>query len=73
MDKETLKNKCDLNRIEERTFTSIFQEEYKQDYIIDDKGNAIIPISPLEFKLIETIKDLEERIKVLEEVSVKSG
>ena len=65
MDKEELKSKIDLDRIEERTFTNI-DDEYKADYIIDDKGNAIIPISPLEFKLIEKIKDLETRLEALE-------
>ena len=67
MRKEELKEKIDLNRIEEREFLGIF-ETRKEDYIIDDKGNAIIPVDPLQFKMIERIKDLEERIKKLEEV-----
>ena len=66
MDKEEIKTKCDLNRIEERTFTNLVGDEYKVDYIIDDMGNAIIPISILEFKMIEQIKELEARIKELE-------
>lgn len=68
MDKEEIKNKIDLNNIEERTFSNFIEEEYKADYIIDDKGNAILPVSQLEFKMIEKIKDLETRIVELEKL-----
>ena len=63
MDIEEIKSKIDLDKIESR----IIKDLPTQDYIIDDKGNAIIRLSPLEFKLIEKIKDLEERIKDLED------
>lgn len=66
MDDKLIKEKCDINRIEERTFKNIIGEDFKVDYIIDDEGNAIIPVSPLEFKMIEKIKDLEKRIEELE-------
>jgi len=66
MDKEEIKEKCDFNKIREITFTNIGNEELKADYIVNDKGEGIIPISPLEYKLIEKIKDLESRITELE-------
>lgn len=65
MDKEELKTKIDLNNIEERIFMNM-DIEYKQDYIIDNEGNAIIPIPPLIFKLIEEIKALKIRIEIVE-------
>jgi len=58
MDIEEIKSKIDLNKIESRTIKDL----PTQDFIIDDKGNAIFLVSPLEFKLIEKIKDLEARI-----------
>ena len=61
-----IKSKVDFNKIEERTFTEL-GEERKMDYMMDDKGNAIIHISPLQFKIVEKLKQLEERIKVLED------
>ena len=62
MDKEKLKEKCDLNRIEE----FIDKDGGKWDYIRDIDGNYIIRLTPLEVKLIEKIKELESRIKELE-------
>lgn len=66
MDKEEIKERCDLSKIEERIFVNVFGDEDKADYIIDNKGNAIIPVSPLDFKIIEKLKELEARIKVIE-------
>ena len=66
MDKEEIKSKIDLNRIEVKP-NIIYGEDFGKDYLIDDKGNYLMPVSPLEFKLIEKIKDLELRIKKLEE------
>jgi len=65
MDREQLKTKCNLDRIEERTFTD-GSFEYKEDYIIDELGNAVIRVSVLEGKLIDKIKELEARILALE-------
>ena len=66
MDKETIKEKCNFDRIEEIILDDTLGIIKKGDYIIDDKGNAIIPVSPLEFKIIEKIKELENRIAELE-------
>lgn len=66
MDREELKEKCDITKIEERTFLDVSNKEYKEDYIVDNDGNAIIQVPPLLFKMIEKILDLEARIKVLE-------
>lgn len=63
MDNETLKSKVDFTR----KGTLVDENGLNQDYLMDEKGNYIIPLSVLEFKLIEKIKDLEERIKILEE------
>ena len=38
----------------------------KIDYLVDFEGNFIVPLSPLDVKLIEKIKELELRIKKLE-------
>ena len=65
MDKEEIKTKIDLNKIEHKP-NIIYDEDFGKDYIVDDKGNFIYPVSPLEFKLIEKIKELELRIKKLE-------
>ena len=62
MDKEEIKNKIDLNNIKE--FTT--EEGDKIDYLVDFEGNFILPLSVLEVKLIEKIKDLEEKINKLE-------
>jgi len=66
MNKEELKEKCDLGNIKEVIFKDILNEDIKIDYIIDVDGNKIIPVSILEFKMIEKIKELENRLKVLE-------
>ena len=67
MDEEEIKESIDFDRIGE--FTDVIVKdviETKTDYLMDDKGNYIIPLSPLEFKLIEKIKELEARIIELE-------
>ena len=62
---EELKNKIDLNKIEVKP-NIIMGEDFGRDYLIDDKGNYLMPVSPLEFKLIEEIKLLKERVEKLE-------
>jgi len=57
MDKEELKAVLDLNRI------SVFKGE---DYLQDAAGNNLQIITPIELKLLERIKNLENRIAVLE-------
>ena len=69
MDKEQLKQKIDFNNIQELEYEVIKglpETIIKTDYLVDDKDNFIIPLNPLEFKLIEKIKDLENRMKILE-------
>ena len=66
MDKEEIKNRIDLNNVQELVRIDAFKDEIKTDYLVDFEGNYIIPLSPLEVKLIEKIKDLEERIKKIE-------
>jgi len=62
-----VKNVIDLDKIGVLTREDRFtKEEVKMDYLMDEAGNYIYPLSPLEFKLIEKIKDLENRIKKLE-------
>ena len=71
MEKEELKTKIDFNNIQELQ-TEIFKGKFsKEDYLVDDEGNFMIPLSPLEFKLIEKIQELEERISKLEKKEVK--
>ena len=55
MDKEEIKNRIDLNNVEPR----IIKGRPTRDYIIDGEGNAIYPISPLEFKLTCVPPELE--------------
>ena len=64
MDKEDIKNKIDLNNIQEL----ITKTGNVVDYLVDSEGHFIIPISPLIFKLIEKIKELEARIIILEKI-----
>ena len=65
MNEKELKDKIDFNRIEETTRT-ISKVDFKETFIIDDIGNKIIRLSPLEVKLIEEIKALKIRIGILE-------
>lgn len=67
MDKEQIKSRIDFNNIQEKTFDivpGIFSETI--DYLVDFEGNFIIPLSPLEVKLIEEIKSFELRIQELD-------
>jgi hypothetical protein len=66
MNKEEIKNRIDFNNIQEFTSKNIVGMEYKTDYLVDFEGNFIVPLSPLDVKLIEKIKDLEVRILELE-------
>ena len=66
MDKEEIKNRIDFNNIQEKTFNTFAEKDIKRDYLVDYEGNFIIPLSPLHLKLIEKIKELEERIVKLE-------
>ena len=67
MDKEKIKNRIDLNNIQEKEIIELLDSR-KVDYLVDYEGNFIIPLSPLEVKLIGKILDLEKRIKKLEEI-----
>lgn len=70
MDKEKIKNRIDFNNIKEleiEDIKGIPDTATKYDYLVDFEGNNIICLTPLDVKLIEWIKDLEERIKKLEE------
>jgi hypothetical protein len=64
MNKEEIKKEIDIKdlTIEEREI----QEEIKEDFIINNEGNPIILLKPLETKLIEKIQELESRIAALE-------
>lgn len=64
MNKEQLKERIDFNNIREIEFAKLDNQKF--DYIQDSEGNNILRVSPLEFKLIEKIKELENRIKELE-------
>ncbi|KKL81176.1 hypothetical protein LCGC14_1997380 [marine sediment metagenome] len=69
MDREELKNRIDFNNIQEREIemiTGIPATLIKEDYLVDFEGNFILPISPIEMKLIDKIKDLEAKIIELE-------
>lgn len=67
MDKEKIKNIIDFNNIKELVNKNIVGIDIKEDYLVDFEGNYIVYLSPLNVKLIEKIKDLETRIKTLEE------
>ncbi|KKL19163.1 hypothetical protein LCGC14_2227870 [marine sediment metagenome] len=69
MDKEEIKNRINFDNIQELEYEMIKgipETLRKEDYLVDFEGNFIIPISPLEMKLIEKMKDLEARIIELE-------
>lgn len=68
MDKEEIKNRIDFNNIQELEPKTSSVRQRKDDYLVDYEGNFIYKLNPLEFKLIETVLALEERIKKLEEV-----
>lgn len=68
MDKEEIKNRIDFNNIGQKNIDITGLEVNIQDYLIDYEGNYIIPLTPLDMKLIEEIQLLKERIKKLEEV-----
>lgn len=72
MDKEEIKNRINLDNIQEKRIEIIKDIEIKRDYLVDFEGNFILPISPIEFKLIEEIKLLKERILKLEETEVST-
>ncbi len=69
MDKEQIKSRIDFNNIQEKTIEDVKgvpDTGRKHDYFVDFEGNFIIPLSPLESKLIEKLQDLEARIIELE-------
>ncbi|KKN76295.1 hypothetical protein LCGC14_0371470 [marine sediment metagenome] len=70
MDKEQLKSRIDFNNIQKKsieTVKGIPETARNYDYLVDFEGNFIIPLTPLEVKLIEKIKELEARLKIQEE------
>ena len=66
MDNKEIKNRIDFNNIQEKESLGMF-ESRKDDYLVDSEGNYIVPLSPLEVKLIEKVNELEARIAKLEE------
>lgn len=62
MDKITIKNKIDFNKIAQ----NVEIKGFLFDYLQDSEGHNIIELTPLEVKLIEKINDMELRIKELE-------
>ena len=69
MDKEEIKGRIDFDNIQELEYEltkGIPDTIIKTDYLVDFEGNFIIPLTPLEVKLIEKIKELEARILELE-------
>ena len=73
MDKEEIKNRINLDNIqefiEEKDLKKGIFDTNKYDYLVDFEGNFIVPLSPLDVVLIERIKELELRIKKLEEIN----
>ena len=77
MDKNEIKSRINLFNIQEKEFIitemdtklGIEEEIDRQDYIVDYEGNFIYPVNPLEYILINYVKDLEARINKIEEVS----
>ncbi len=69
MDKEEIESRIDFDNIQEKTFKSQIEgfPDKKVDYLVDFEGNFILPLNHVEFKLIEEIKALKARIKVLED------
>ncbi len=69
MDKNKIKNRIDFDNIQELEYEAIKgipDTIIKTDYLVDFEGNFIVPLSPLDLKLIEKIKELEARIIKLE-------
>ena len=69
MNKDEIKSRIDFNNIQEieiQMIEGIPDTIEKIDCLIDFEGNAIIQLTPLVVKLIEKIKELDERIKILE-------
>ncbi len=69
MDKEEIKNRINFDNIQELEYEMIKgipETLRKEDYLVDFEGNFIVPLKPLEVKLIEKIKELEARIKAME-------
>ena len=67
MDKEEVKRRMDFNKIHEveiETLASLITERI--DYFYDDEGHNIMPINPVEMKIINKVKELETRINDLE-------
>jgi len=67
MNKEEIKNRIDFNNIQQLNYEKRKGVYENRDYLVDFDGNYIIPLSPLNMKLIEKILDLEKRIIELEE------
>jgi hypothetical protein len=65
---EYIKQHIDFKRRGLLERNNVFDEIEKFEYLLDEEGNYFVDITPLESKLIDTILELEERIKKLEEV-----
>ena len=66
MNKEEIKKRIDFKNVQEKNIPNDLGIDMKIDYLVDFEGNFIVPLSPLDVKLIEKIKELELRIKKLE-------
>ena len=63
--KEELKDRIDLTNIKNKP--KIIQgEDFGNYYILDSNNNYLMMISPLEYKMIDLLLDLEKRIEKLE-------
>ena len=68
MDKEEIKDKIDIYNVQEKNVNKFLPEEpIMVDYLVDKDGNFIVPLRSIDVVLIDYIKDLELRIKKLEE------
>ena len=69
MDKKEIISRIDFDNIQVKSIEQIEgipESIIEYDYLVDYEGNFILPLTPLDMKFIEIIKDLEARIQVLE-------
>ena len=71
MDKEEVKRRMDFDKIREVELETLGIDGLiteRNDYFYDDEGHNIMPINPVEMKIINKIKDLEARVQELEKL-----
>lgn len=66
MKTEELKNRIDLDNIQEKNVLEKHDGVEMVDYCVDFEGNFIYPVNPLEMKIISIIKELEAKVIELE-------